>query len=276
MELLNAEPILENEVPKQNTYSGTATFLYSSKITGNVNLEGMCEILAESEAFSFALTNSGKIYFKENGRLRSLQLNIETTITEQGLTVTGHDEFLKTNPGDSNAYAFSTALNLLLSDKRLFNTAYGFPTESARIFMRPIAIQCEGDEAYEFIAPYIRVYKGGIISISLPTILGFEDATIQYVVFNEVNKSRRNVTSVLCEKELHLACTESQISQMTRRERLAQRKSFETIMELALNTPQKIEFIDERLTVYELVYTDQFTLTDIARNLLSVVARTIT
>jgi hypothetical protein len=65
------------------------------------------------------------------------------------------------------------------------------------------------------------------------------------------------------------------MSQMSRRERLAQREAFETIMGAALNNPGEIEFVGERLTIYELVHTDKLTLTDIARNLLSVVARTI-
>ncbi|WP_419794946.1 hypothetical protein MYA83_10595 [Pseudomonas palleroniana] len=274
MESPDTKPTLES-TNKDNTYSGTATFLYSSKITGNVNLEGMCEILAESNAFSFALTSSGKIYFTEDGRLRSQQLSIESTITEQGMTVSGHNDFLKANSGDSDTYALSLALNLLLSDKRLFNSAYGFPTESARIFMRPIAIRYEDDENHELVIPYIRVYTGGIISISLPTIAGFEESTTQRVVRIEVNKSQRNLTSVLCERELHLACTECQMAQMSRRKRIFQREAFETIMGAALNTPGEMEFVTERLTVYELVHTDQLTLTDIARNLLSVVARTI-
>lgn len=274
MTLLVTEPSLESTC-EDNKYSGTVNFLYSSKIAGNVKLEGVCEILAESDAFSFALTSSGKIYFTKDNRLRLQQLSIESTITDQGMTVSGHNDFLKANSGDSNIYALSLAFDLLLSDKRLFNSAYGFPTENARIFMRPIAIRCEGDEDHELVIPYIRVYTGGIISISLPTIAGFQESTAQRLVHSEVNKSQRNLTSVLCERELHLACTECQMAQMSRRERIVQRKAFETIMNAALNTPEEMEFVDERLTVYELVHTDQLTLTDIARNLLSVVARTI-
>ncbi|WP_122604263.1 hypothetical protein [Pseudomonas viridiflava] len=274
MKLPDMEPSLEN-VSEDNAYSGVASFLYSSKITGDVNLEGMCEILAESDAFSLALTSSGKIYFTKDSRLRSQQLSIESTITEQGMTVTGHDEFLKSNSGGSNIYALSLALDLLLSDKRLFNSAYGFPTESARVFMRPIAIRCEDNEDHELFIPYIRIYKGGIITVSLSTIAGFEDFSTQRVVRSQVNKSQLNITSLLCEKELHLACTECQIAQMSRKERILQREAFETIMGAALNTPGEIEFLEERLTVYELVHTDQFTITDLARNLLSLVARTI-
>jgi len=277
MEVSNAdvEPRSGNAAPQDDTYSGGATFLYSSKTNGKVNIAGVCEILAASEAFSFALSSCGRIYFKENGRLKSQLLDIETSITELGMKVRGHNEFLDANPGDSNIYALSNALDLLLSDKKLFNAAFDFPAESARIFMRPIAIRSEGDEGYELIVPYIRIYVGGIISISLPTVLGFESATVQDVVCNEVNKSRCNINSVLCEKALYLACTECQMAEMPLHERVAHKKEFETMINFALSAPEQIEFADEKLTVYELVNTNQFTLTDIARNLLSVVARAI-
>ena len=274
VESLHSRPI-DNETKNVNVYSGSSTFLYSSKITGHVNLEETCEILAESDAFIFALTNRGKLCYTDDGRLKSKQLNIEAQIADQGITVNGHADFLKANPGNCNIYAFLRVLEHLLSEKRLFNAAYGFPTESARIFMRPIAIQYESDDTYEYIAPYIRIYEGGIISIALPSVLGFEDAPIEGVIYDEVNKSRQNITSMLCERELYLACAESQLSQMTRKERLKQRKAFESIMRNVLSDPHTVDFIDEPLTVYELIHTDQFTLTDVARNLLSVVARTI-
>lgn len=275
MPLTDPEDLPDYSSANQNTYSGSATFLCSSKITANVTFEVMCEILAESDAFTFAMTNRGRLYYEDRGRLRSQLLNIKPTITEQGMTVSGHREFLDTNPGDANTYAMSTALNLHLSESRLFNTAFGFPSEGARVFMRPFAIKYENTETYELVAPYIRLYKSGIISISLPAIMGFANATIQKVVHHEVNKSRLNVASLLCEKELHLACSETQLSQMSRRDRLSQRKSLEKIMTSALNSPQQLNFATESLTLFELLHTDQLTLTDIARNLLSLAARTI-
>jgi hypothetical protein len=275
MESSKPETKLESAPSCKSTYTGTATFLYTSKITGGINLEGICETLAKSSAFSFALIDTGKFYFQKESRLIIQKLNIETTISEQGLTVKGHNNFLEAHPDASSLCALMTSFNLILSDRKLFNSAYGFPTNSARIFMRPIAIRCEGDEEYELIAPYIRVYPNGVISISLPTILGFRSANIKNVVYQEVNKSSRNIESVLCEKELHDACTESQVAQMPIAERLRQRRLFETIQRTSLANPTEIDFIDEKLTTYELVHTDQITLTDIARNLLSVVSRTI-
>ncbi|WP_192553324.1 hypothetical protein [Pseudomonas sp. IzPS59] len=259
----------------EDTYSGDSTFLCSSKVHDEVNVAGTCELLVASKLCSFALDSQDRIYFKENGRLRSHLLGVETTISGLGMTVRGHNDFVSANPGDSNIYSLLSAFNLLLSDKKLFNTAFGFPTESARIFMRPLAIRFEDDEEYEIFIPYIRVYAGGILSISLSSILGFQDATTNEVIYKEVNKSQRNINSALCERELFLASTETQISQMPTRERISQRRTFEDMIKKSLDAPEKLEFLDESLEVYELVHTDQLTLTDVARNLLSVVARAL-
>ena len=272
----DAKAALKSEEAQEDTYSGEVVFLYSSKIDGNVDVVSVCELLSASEMFSFALDDHGRIYFRENGRLRTKLLGIETTLSEMGMTISGHSDFIRANPGDSNVYSLSRSLNLLLSGKKLFNTAFGFPAESARIFMRPIAIRAEGGDDYEMLVPYVRVYAGGIISIALSSVFGFESSTAREVVETEVNKSRRNISSVLCEKEFHLACTECQVSQMPIQERLAQKKTFETTVESALNSPEELTFLDESLTVYELLSTDQFTLTDLARNLLSVVTRAVT
>lgn len=273
---LGVESKLESTTPQEGTYSGESSFLYSSKIQEGVSIASVCEILAASAIFSFALDNHGRIYFKENGRLKSELLSIETTIAELGMKISGHDHFMSANPGDTHTYAFSNALNLLLSDKKLFNSAFGFPVESARVFMRPIAIRSAGDEEYELVFPYIKIYAGGIISISMATLSGFENATVREIVDKEVNKSRRNINSVLCEKQLHLACVECQISKVSLRERIKNRKAFEVTINSSLSVPEELDFLNERVTVYELVSVTQLTLTDIARNLLSVVARAIT
>lgn len=270
----NINSMTENEALQEDTYSGKAAFLYSSKVNGVINIASACEILAESEAFSFALNNHGRIYFRDNDKLRTQLLSIDTSITGLGMTVSGHNDFITTNSGASNIYSFYNALDLLLSDKKLFNTALGFPTESARIFMRPIAIRSEGNEHYEVFIPCFRLYAGGIISLSLSAVSGFKDATVRNVV-NEVNKSQRNINSVLCEKALYSACIEYQISQMSLKDRIAQKKAYKIMIKSALSTSEELEFLDEILTVHELVHTDKITLPDIARNLLSVVARAI-
>jgi hypothetical protein len=275
MDSLNPEIEEASRFSDENTYSGAATFLYTSKITGTINLEGICETLAKSSAFSFAIMDTGKFYFQEETRLKIQKLNIEATTSGLGLIVNGHNYFLEAHPGASSLYALMTSFNLILSDKKLFNSVYGFPTTSARMFMRPIAIRCSGDEEYELVVPYVRIYSNGIISISLSTVLGFTNTSIQNIVYQEVNKSLRTVESVLCEKELHHACTEAQISQMPIGQRLRKRQVFERIQRKALENPTEVDFIDEKLITYELIHNDQLTLTDIARNLLSVISRTI-
>lgn len=269
---VESEPEIKS---KKDTYSGDTAFLCSSKVHGEVNVASICELLVASEFCSFALSSQGQIYFKENDRLRSQYLSIETTISGLGMKVRGHNDFVNANPGDSSIFSMISAFNLLLSDKKLFNTAFGFPTESARIFMRPLSVRFEDDKEYELFVPYVRIYASGILSISLASILGFQDMTAREVIYKEVNKSQRNISSVLCERELFLASTETQISQMPIRERISQRRAFVGMIEKSLKAPEELKFLDESLTVYELVHTDQLTLTDVARNLLSVVARSI-
>jgi hypothetical protein len=271
----DVETRVKSEAEQEDTYSGEAAFLYSSKINGVVNVAGVCETLIASDAFSFSLDSHGRIYFKENGRLRSQQLNIETTISELGMTVSGHQDFMAANSGSYNAYSFSCALNLLLSDKKLFNASFDFPPESARIFMRPIAIRMEGSDEYEVLVPCLRVYAGGIVSLSLSPMPGFEGSSVREVINKEVDKSRLNIDSALCERDLLLAYIECQISQMPRQERLAQRRELKSMIQSALAAPDELDFLDERLTVYELLHTDKITLTDIARNLLSMVDRAV-
>ena len=271
----SAELGLDEVASGGDTYSGEAAFLYTSKIDGDVNVASICEVLASSEAFSFALSSQGRLFFKSNGRLKSQQLDIETTLADLGMKVGGGEEFINSNPGDSNLYSFYKALNLLLSDKKLFNSDFGFPAESARIFMRPIAMKSEGDEEYELIVPYFRVYEGGVISIVLSSVLGFDDRSVGELVSREVNKSSRNVISVLCERELYFACIECQVSQMSFREKMTQRKLYERVIEAAMSNPQEIDFVDEKLVAYELISSERFTITDMARNLLSLVARAV-
>jgi len=269
------EPESESEKIQEDTYSGEVVFLYSSKVKGGVNIAGVCELLVVSEMFGLALNSNGRIYFKENGRLKSQQLDIETSISGLGMTVSGHEGFLSAGPGDTNMYSLTSAFNLLLSEKKLFNSEFGFPTESARIFMRPIAIKTEGAEDYDLYMPCVRIYSDGIISISFSSVFGFQEASVREVIYAEVNKSRRNITSVLCERAVHSACNETLISQMPLRVRVQQRRELTAIMQSSLNAPEELEFLDERLSLYELLHTNKFTLTDIARGMLSVVARAI-
>lgn len=272
----SSELNLEDADSIKDTYTGEAAFLYSTKINGGVDVASVCEVLVSSRVFSFALSSGGQIFFKSDGRLKSQQLDVEATLTGKGLEVGGVEAFLKSGLEASTVYSFHKALNLLLSDKKLFNSEFGFPAESARIFMRPIAIKSEGDECHEFIVPYFKIYEGGVISIVFSSVMGFDRLSVSELIDLEVNRSNRNIRSFFCERELYQACVECQISQVSFRERLAHRKQYEAMINSALRAPEEVEFVDEKLTVYELIGSEKFTISDMARNLLSVVARAVT
>ncbi|MEE4078625.1 hypothetical protein V2I49_25060 [Pseudomonas viridiflava] len=263
-----------NNNGKQNTYTGTTTFIYTSKYIGDIDLEKTCEVLGKSNAFGFAMTNQGKIYYKNNGKLKSDKIYLDATITGEGMTVKGHDTFMKANEGTSSIYAFSIAINAFLSEQKLFNSPYGFPNESAKAFMGPIAIKYDSMSNYELVMPYFKIYKCGTICLSLKNADEFENLTTREVI-QQTNKSRIHIESLLCGRELYLACVETMLSQTPKAERLCQRDSYTSALDSALAAPKNITFLDDQITAYELVQTDKFTLTDLARNLLSLVARAV-
>ena len=94
-----------NEATQEDTYTGEASFLCSSKTNGFAHITRICETLVTSKAFAFALDSRGRIYFEENSILKSELLSIDTTISGLGMSVNGHDRFLTTNPGDYNVYS---------------------------------------------------------------------------------------------------------------------------------------------------------------------------
>jgi len=260
---------------EQGVYSGCSKFLYSSRLDCSLSLAEACKILVQSDAFAFALDNKGQVYFKDNACVRVQALTIKSNIQGTGMTISGHQNFLNNQDKDSVSYSFLKALNLLLSERKLFNGMFGYPSDSARVYLRPMAIQAEGDEEYELLLPHLKISSGGVITIVLEGVFGFEDLTSGEVVFEEVNKSLRNLESVLCDKALHKASVECQISQMSFSERMAQKETFIKMMDSSLESPTTIDFLEEELALYELVHTDQITLTDVARNVLSMVARSL-
>lgn len=258
-----------------DTYSGQAIYLYSSKVDEKTNIQTACETLVASNAFTFALDSEGKIYFKDGNTLRCSLLEIESDLNGQGMRVAGHDEFFNTNPGDSAKYSFLRSLDLFLSSKKLFNDDFGFPVSSARIFMRPMALRFSDDEEYVMIIPHIRLYMGGLVTLSLLPISGFEDAPVDEVVRKEANKAHRNIESILCELPLITACLEYQVSRLNLKERLAQVKYIKNKFNSSSSATQEINFIDEKLQTHELLEIDRFCLSDLARNLLSMIGRSL-
>lgn len=264
-----------SEVNVQQVYSGQSTYLYTSRLDCSINLSRICKILLRSDAFAFALDNKGAVFFKDQGCVKRQPLGITSDVQGMGMTVYGHKAFLEAHDRDSVRCSFIDALGLMLSERKLFNGAFGYPAESVRVYLRPLAIQAEGDEEYEFFIPHVKISSDGLISIALDGVLGFAELTSDEVVFEEVNKSLRNLKSVLCVEALHLASTECQISRLSVLERNAQKKTFLNMMETSLEQPYPIRFLNEDLTLYEVLHASQLTTTDVARNILCLVARSI-
>ncbi|MER0040623.1 hypothetical protein [Pseudomonas sp. MGal98] len=273
-QLPDAEPeVLESN---DDVYSGGSVLLHSTKLEVDISIEEVCRILVSSNMFTLGLLGDSSLYYKAGGALKKDRLKIEQTIAGYGLTVDGLDGFRDADTSDSYAWSLNMALNLLLSEKKFFNSEFGFPAESARLFLRPICIRVEGVEEYEILIPILKYSSGGIISLSLYDLLGFTDSSLTDVVRREVNKSQLNVVSVLCEKDFHLACAECQISEMPLKERLSKRNAIKRMIASALSESEVVPFADEQLELYELLHgISQMTLTDVARNLLSVVARAV-
>ena len=185
---------------EEHVYSGRSSYLYSSKLDCSSNLAEICKILLRSDAFSFALDNRGAIFFEDQRRIKAQDLNIKSDTQGMGMTVDGHEAFVHANGQDSVRCSFIQTLSLLLSERKLFNGMFGFPAESVRVYLRPIAIQAEGVEGYDLFIPHVKISSDGFISVTLDAVFGFEELTADEVVFGEVNKSLGNLNSVLCVK----------------------------------------------------------------------------
>jgi hypothetical protein len=265
----------ENSRPHEDWYTGQSAYIYAAKMPHDIDVRAACETLASSEAFIFGLDSNGRIYYRKNFRLFTTMLEIEHSISGLGMSVRDHDDYIKSNPGDLNSFAFQTALNLHLSENKLFNGPFEFPGENARLFLQPIAILNERDESYELYLPYIRIFKRGVIFLCLKSLSGFENETCKSLVLNQVNKANKNIKSVLACKEIFLAGIADHVSELPIREKLGIRKNLKTLLTATLRSPKQIKFNEQYLTAYELVFTEKLTIQDVASNLLTLARKSL-
>lgn len=266
----------EKDQKPSERYSGQADYLYSSKISTKINLEEACEALVSSSLFPISLSSSGRIHYKSNSRLRSKYLKLSHTLDSLGMEVTGHQDYLTENPGPYNTFLLQRALDLFLSTSKLFNDGFDFPVENARIFMRPIALKTQESDKHEIFCPSFRIYIDGSITACLTPLLGFQDLNPFELTQSVTNKSQKNISSILCEKDTHLACIETELSKTSVVQRLRLRKSAMDAEILTFSNTIPLEFLDERLNTYELINNDKLTLSDLARSLLALVERAVT
>lgn len=267
----------KTEVPREeNFYSGEADYLYSTKLAKKLSLAEACETLVASPLFPLALNSSGRMYYKCSSRINSRQLKFTHSICGLGMTVKGHQEYLTNNPGAYNSILFLKALDLHLSQKKLFTDRPDSLGVSARIFMRPIAVKLEGHEEHEIFRPSFRIYNDGTITATLSPLLGFSELAADKVVNIVTNKAKNNIESVLCEKDSYLALNETQAALLPFKQRYAQRRTICENIEIGLAKTATLEILEEKFETHELLQAETFTLSDLAHWLLALIERSIT
>ncbi|GKQ97406.1 hypothetical protein [Aeromonas hydrophila] len=255
-------------------YSGENAYIYSSRI---LNFRGISSVnkLLSSDVFLMSLDSNNTLSYKKDGKITHDILEIQMALNEQGMHVENHRDFIESNSHQIYHYAFLIALNMLLAEKRLFNSSYSFPLPKIRLFMHPVSIATEKSDNFELYLPLVSIYDDGTIQFSFKSISGFNNYTEKELMENTINKSQLNVTSFLCCKDLLLAAINHELSKEPLLTKFINRKELYHIIELSLERPHTIEFGEEELTLFNLVQTDVITITDISRNLLSLLASSI-
>lgn len=258
-----------------DTYSGENAYIYSSRILNFKGISSVSKLLTSSNIFLMSLDSHNVLSYRKNGKLTQKTLDIKMALNEQGMKITNHIEFIESNTSQIYRYAFMVALNLLLSEKRLFNASYSFPLPKIRLFMHPVSIATERCDDSETYLPIVSIYEDGTIQLSFKSVSGFNCFSDKNLMQNIINKSQLNVTSFLCCKDLLLASIAHELSRETLPIKFINRIAFNQIIESSLIEPHQLEFGEEKLNLFELIKTESITITDIARNLLSLLAFSI-
>lgn len=258
-----------------DTYSGENTYIYSSRILNFKGISSVSKLLTSSNIFLMSLDSHNVLSYRNGGKLAQKSLDVQMALNEQGMKISNHMEFIESNTSQIYRYAFMIALNLFLSEKRLFNISYGFPLPKIRLFMHPVSITTETCDDSELYLPIVSIYDDGTIQLSFKSVTGFHYLSDKSIIRNIINKSQLNVTSFLCCKDLLLASIAHELSKETFPTKFINRFVFNQIMESSIKEPHQIEFCEEKLNLFELIQTNPITITDIARNLLSLLASSI-
>lgn len=258
-----------------DTYSGENAYIYSSRILNFKGISSVSKLLTSSNIFLMSLDSHNVLSYRNGGKLAQKKLDVQMALNEQGMKISNHMEFIESNTSQIYRHAFMIALNLFLSEKRLFNTPYGFPLPKIRLFMHPVSITTETCDDSELYLPIVSIYDDGTIQLSFKSVTGFHYLSDKSLIRNIINKSQLNVTSFLCCKDLLLASIAHELSKETLPTKFINRFVFNQIMESSIKEPHQIEFCEEKLNLFELIQTNPITITDIARNLLSLLASSI-
>ncbi|MCD0501235.1 hypothetical protein LP085_30605 [Achromobacter sp. MY14] len=272
---MSMQNFLKRRRAREHRYSGTICFLYSSKISESVDLERACRILVASDVFDFALCSRGALYYRSERSVACDKLLIDQSLDGRGSSIGGLEKFLARDPTDAAKMGVWNALHLLNSDSKFSNGASSFPADSVRIQVSPVAIRLDGDDAYSLCTPMIRLYEDGTVSVLFELLHRFEERLVAEIVSNEVNAATRGTKSFQVNVPFYRAALEQQFASMPLAARWRQYSAFKGLMRNAQLIQESFEFGDDKLELVELALTDRLSLSDIARNLISMIERSL-
>lgn len=271
MQAENEPKVGSNNPDKQteDVYTGQAWHVYSHKIDGAIDLAQACNQLLKSKIFQLAFTSDGELAYLEGKKVKRCKLKIDINLTNTGMSVSGHQEFISANPKNSALLSFRSALDLHLSRLKLFSDGFEFPPCSVRAYMYPMFIKCAEEDRYKAYLPYLTLYSNGIMQLTFSDVLGFSDLSVREIVRSAVNKSSLNVVSILASESLLAAIckfseTHTPLDFLASGVLSRQRKSW------IEGHRQEVEFLEETELVTELVHTKVMALSDVSCNIIDI------
>lgn len=251
------------------TYSGQIWHTFSSGLGRAIDLDAACKRLVKSKLFSVALMSTGELFYISNNKLLKDKLRIGLNLGKTGLTASGGDRFFDSEQRIVTLLSFKRALSLFLSQRKAFNPEFGFPSDTAWVFMEPILIRAEQQENHEALIPYLTIHSDGTFQLTFAPLLGFKDETAKYILKHYVNRAQRNIESILVSPEFARDAYYQYANGLSWWRRLFHRSELKELHRKLTSETDSIE-LDEgiSITVAELLYNDEMSLSDVARNIL--------
>lgn len=254
---------------EEQTYSGQIWHTFSSSLGRAIDLDMACKRLVKSKLFSVALASTGELFYISKDKFLKDELRIDLSLGRTGLTVNGSKRFLD---GEQNLFtliSFKRALSLLLSQRKAFNTEFGFPCNTAWVFMEPMLIRAEQKDDHEVITPYLTIHSDGTFQLTFAPLIGFEDESAAHIIRSYVNRAQQNIESVLVSPTFASDAYHQYASGIPWWRRIANRSELKELCRKMTSEGESVELDEDiSITVTELLHTDEMSLSDIARNIL--------
>lgn len=250
-------------------YSGQIWHTFSCGLGHAIELELACKRLVKSKLFSVALISTGELFYISNGKLLKDKLRIGLNLGKTGLTASGGDRFFDSEPELFTLLSFRRGLSLFLSQRKAFNPEFGFPCDTAWVFMEPMLIRSEQQDDHEVLIPYLTIHSDGTFHLTFAPLFGFKDESVKNILKHYVNRPHRNIESILVSPDLASDAYFQYVNGLPRWKRLIHRRELKELYRNMTSETESIKLDDEiSIIVAELLHNDEMSLSDVARNIL--------